>query len=304
MATYESFAGADEAKPVYPEIRKIGLGDVLDSLRRGLDDFWDHPSHYVFLGLIYPVIGVVLGMWATGANALPLFFPLLSGFALIGPLAAIGLYAISRRRERGEDSSWSQAFEVLRSPALPSIAALGVILLAVFMLWLIVAQGLYATLFGPGQPTAINDFLGRVFSTPEGWNLIVFGNAIGAVFAIVVLATTVVAFPLLLDRNVGVLAAIQTSVRATLRNPIPVLFWGLIVAVALILGSVPLLIGLAIVLPVLGHSTWHLYRKLVVPNPGPLPQRPPRRRHGRRYAADFPAVLIPWYHEGEEERTE
>ena len=274
MATYESFAGADEATAAYPEVRKISLGDVLDSLRRGLDDFWDHPSHYVFLGLIYPVAGIVLAMWSAGANALPLFYPLLTGFALIGPLAAIGLYAISRRRERGEDSSWSQAFEVLRSPALPSIAALGVILLAVFMLWLIVAQGLYATLFGPGQPTAINDFLGRVFSTPEGWNLIVFGNAIGAVFAIVVLATTVVAFPLLLDRNVGVLMAIQTSVRASLRNPLPVLFWGLIVAVALVLGSIPLLIGLAIVLPVLGHSTWHLYRKLVEPERGQAVRRP------------------------------
>lgn len=304
MAAYDASAATDEATPDYPQVRKIGIGDVTDSLRKGIGDFWDKPSHYVFLGLIYPVIGLVLAMWSAGANALPLFFPLLSGFALIGPLAAIGLYAISRRRERGEDNSWSQAFEVLRSPALPSIAALGVILLAVFMVWLIVAQGLYHTLFGPGQPTAINDFLGQVFSTQQGWTLIIFGNAIGAVFAIVVLATTVVAFPLLLDRNVGVPVAIQTSVRATLTNPIPVLFWGLIVVVALILGTVPLLIGLAIVLPVLGHSTWHLYRKLVVPNPAPLPQRPLRRVRGRRYAADFPAVLIPWYHEGEEERTE
>lgn len=304
MAAYDAFAGADEAKAVYPEVRKIGIGDVTDSLRKGIGDFWDKPSHYVFLGLIYPVVGLVLGMWATGANALPLFFPLLSGFALIGPFAAIGLYAISRRRERGEDSSWSHAFEVLHSPALPSIVALGVILLGVFMLWLVVAQGLYAALFGPGQPTAINDFLSQVFSTQQGWNLIIFGNAIGAAFAIVVLAATVVAFPLLLDRDVGVFVAIQTSVRATLMNPIPVLFWGLIVAVALILGTVPLLIGLALVLPILGHSTWHLYRKLIVPSRAPLPQRPPRRRYGRRYAADFPAVLIPWYHEGEEERPQ
>jgi uncharacterized membrane protein len=297
MATFHASTEA-EAAAVYPELRKIGIGDVVDSLRKGIDDFWDKPSHYVFLALIYPVIGVVLAMWSAGANALPLLYPLLSGFALVGPIAAIGLYAISRRRERGEDTSWSQAFEVLRSPALPSIAGLGVLLLLIFAVWLVVAQGLYQGLFGFRPPTAIGDFLTAVFSTPQGWTLIIAGNAIGAVFAVFTLATTVVAFPLLLDRNVGVPTAVQTSLRVTLMNPLAIAFWGLIVAVGLAIGTLTLFIGLAVVLPVLGHATWHLYRHAVVPNPAHLPQRPPRRRRGRRYAADFPAVLIPWYHEG------
>jgi uncharacterized membrane protein len=278
------------------------VGDVANCLRKGIDDFWDKPSHYVFLGLIYPVVGVVLAMWSAGANALPLLYPLMSGFALVGPIAAIGLYAISRRRELGEDTSWSHTFEVLRSPALASIGALGVLLLLVFTLWLVTAQSLYEGLFGPRPPTSTTDFLAEVFATPQGWTLIIAGNAIGALFAAVVLATTVVAFPLLLDRNVSVLVAIETSIRVTLANPLPIAFWGFIVAVGLIVGTLPLFIGLAVVLPVMGHSTWHLYRSVVVPSPGPLPQRQPRPRRGRRFAADFPAVLIPWYHEDVEDK--
>jgi uncharacterized membrane protein len=297
MASFSAVAEAGETA-IYPEVRRIGFGDVADSLRKGIDDFWDKPSHYVFLGLIYPVVGIVLALWSAGANALPLLYPLMAGFALVGPAAAIGLYAISRRRDLGQDASWGEAFEVLRSPALPSIAALGVLLLLVFTVWLITAQSLYEALFGPHPPMSITDFLTAVFSTQQGWMLIILGNALGAIFAAVVLATTVVAFPLLLDRNVGVPAAIETSIRVTLRNPLPIAFWGLIVAAGLVIGTLPVFIGLAVVLPVLGHSTWHLYRCAVVPSSGPLPQRQPRRVKGRRFAADFPAVLIPWYHEG------
>jgi uncharacterized membrane protein len=303
MATFHATGGADEATD-YPEVCKIGVDDIADSLRRGIEDFWDKPSHYVFLCLIYPVVGVVLAMWSAGANTLPLLYPLMSGFALVGPTAAIGLYAISRRRELGVDTSWSHAFEVLRSPALSSIAGLGVMLLLAFTLWLMAAQNLYQGLFGPHPPASVTDFLTEVLSTRRGWTLIVLGNAVGLVFAVVVLATTVVAFPLLLDRNVGLLVAVQTSVRVTLTNPFAIALWGLIVAVALVAGTLPLFIGLAFVLPVLGHSTWHLYRKAVVPNPAPLPQRPLRRPRGRRFAADFPAVLIPWYHEGEEDNSQ
>jgi uncharacterized membrane protein len=131
----------------------------------------------------------------------------------------------------------------------------------------------------------------RVLTTPAGWTLIIVGNGIGFLFAAAVLAISVVSFPLLLDRDVGAVVAVLTSVRATLKNPLVIAAWGLIVAALLLLGSLPLFVGLAVVMPVLGHSTWHLYRKLVEPGPqpGPEPPQPPRQR---RYAAQFPAALF------------
>ncbi|MEP7452147.1 DUF2189 domain-containing protein [Phyllobacterium sp. SB3] len=262
MANFHVIAGAD-AGVAHPDVRKITVGDVFTALRKGFDDFWEKPSHYVFLCLIYPVAGLVLMRWSSGANALPLIFPLMSGFALIGPLAAIGLYEISRRRERGMDTSWRHAREVIHSPAVPSILAVGAMLVAVFVAWLLIAQALYVNLFGETPPASIRVFMDQVFNTSEGWRMILLGNAIGFVFAVFVLCTTVIAFPFLLDRDGGAYAAIATSVRAVAKNPLPMIVWGLIVAAMLLVGFATLFVGLAIFIPVLGHATWHLYRAVV-----------------------------------------
>jgi len=138
----------------------------------------------------------------------------------------------------------------------------------------------------------IPDFLRRVFTTPEGWNLIIVGNLVGFVFAAGVLAISVVSFPLLLDRDVGVVVAVLTSVRAVIENPLQIAAWGLVVAALLVLGSLPLFMGLAVVMPVLGHASWHLYRKLVEPDPHPLRDRTPPAPSQKRYAAQFPAALF------------
>jgi uncharacterized membrane protein len=264
MANFHVLAGPNKKKAVaQPTVRQIRIADVFDALRRGLDDFWGKPSHYVFLCLIYPVIGVILITWTSGGNALQLIYPLITGFALLGPLAALGLYEISRRRELNLDSSWTHALEVRNSPAIPAIIAVGVLLLGLFVAWLLTAQALFNWLYGSDVPTSITAFVSDVFTTERGWTLILLGNAIGFLFALVVLSTTVIAFPLLLDRDVGAYAAIETSARVMIANPVPIVLWGLIVAIALVAGSLPLFVGLAIVIPVLGHSTWHLYRKVV-----------------------------------------
>ncbi|MGA0596157.1 DUF2189 domain-containing protein [Enterovirga sp. CN4-39] len=249
--------------PDVPAIRQLEVADLKDALRRGYDDFTKMPSHLVFLGLIYPVFGICLAALTFSANALPLLFPLVSGFALIGPFAAIGLYELSRRREQGLSTSAADVFAVLQSPALVSILAMGVLLLVVLVCWLATAQALYHAIYGDLVPEAYDDFLWEVVTTPRGWTLIVLGHVLGFLYALAVFSMCVVSFPMLLDRNVGVGTAILTSVEVVRRNPRIMATWALIIAALVMIGSAPLLVGLAIVLPVLGHASWHLYRRAV-----------------------------------------
>ncbi|AWM85557.1 DUF2189 domain-containing protein [Microvirga sp. 17 mud 1-3] len=246
-----------------PVVRTIGVADLKEALRRGIDDFLAMPTHAFFIALIYPVLGLVLAGAIFGNNVLPLLFPLVAGFALVGPFAAVGLYELSRRRERGEEIALTRASQVLRSPSIGSIAALGALLLLILFLWLATAQALYHTIFGNYRPVSLTGFLQEVLTTRQGWTLILIGNAIGLAFSAIVLSISVVSFPLLLDRNVSVATAVQTSLQAVGANPGPMVLWGLIVAVMLFVGFIPFFFGLAVVIPILGHATWHLYRRVV-----------------------------------------
>jgi uncharacterized membrane protein len=250
------------------EVRKISTTDVVDALIQGFEDFWEHPSHYAFAGLLYPIMMTVVGFWVSGQNVLPLLYPLATGFALLGPFIALIFYEISRRQELGLNTSWKHGFEALYSPALPSIAVVGLVLCALFITWLIVAQVLFTELFGNGAPASLTALFREIFTTVDGWILIVAGNVIGFLFAAEVLCISVVSFPLMLDRHVAPHLAIETSIRVTRTNLVPITLWGLIVAGLLALGMATLFVGLVIVMPVLGHATWHLYRKLIVPQPG------------------------------------
>lgn len=281
-----------EATRELPAVRTIMPSDLLEALAKGVDDFWAMPTHVIFLSLIYPIAGLAIARWTFGYDIVPMLYPLLAGFALIGPFAAVGLYELSRRREMGLDTSWRHAFDIVHSPSLWSIVALGLLLLAIFGVWLAVAHGLYVGHFGEDErPVALAEFFHRIFSTPEGHNLIWRGNTIGLLFALASFALSAVSFPLLLDRNVGMATAIVTSIRVILKNPLSMTLWGLIVALGLAIGSLPFLFGLAVVMPILGHATWHLYRKVVVPDAGPRPEFHPRPREPR-YAADFPSALF------------
>ena len=277
---------------VRPAIRRITPSDLLHALRSGLDDFTAMPSHAVFLCVIYPLIGLFLIAMTIGQAMLPLAFPIAAGFALIGPFAAIGLYELSRRREAGLDSNSTHAFDVLYSPSRGAILALGLLLMAMFLIWLAVAQAIYIAFFGYHAPASIGQFVSDVFTTRAGWGLIVVGTGVGFVFAAVVLTMSAVSFPLLLDRDVGAAVALYTSISVVMANPVTMALWGLIVAVLLVAGSLPLFLGLPVVMPILGHATWHLYRRAVEPDPNPHPDYQPRdSRH--RSAADFPAALFP-----------
>lgn len=253
-------AGAGSSRPA---VRRIAVEDLREVLAKGLDDFRTFRTDVAFVCVIYPMVGIILAAFAFRTDLVPLLFPLGSGFALIGPVAAVGLYEMSRRREQGIAATWADAFGMIRSPSFGAIVALGLVLLGIFLLWLGAAQTIYLLTLGPEPPSSITGFARDVFTTGAGWALIIFGMGVGFAFALVVLTLSVVSFPMLLDRDVGVGTAIWTSVRVVAANPRPMAAWGMIVAGGLVIGSIPLLLGLIVIMPVLGHATWHLYRKVV-----------------------------------------
>ena len=259
-AKHRPAAAIDQSTPA---IRRITTRDLTDALREGAGDLGVVREDVAFVALIYPIAGLVLADLLLNHDLLPLIFPLASGFALLGPVASIGVYEISRRHERGAKVTWADAFGVLRAPALGSIFGLGLILLAIFLAWLAAAYGIYRLTLGPAPPSSLGGFLRDVLTTRAGWAMIAIGLGVGLVFAVAALVISVVSFPLLLDHGGGIGRAIATSARAVADNPRPMALWGLIVAVLLALGSLPALVGLILIIPWLGHATWRLYRKMI-----------------------------------------
>lgn len=247
-----------------PAVRRIRVSELREVLAAGLRDFGAFRSDVAVICIIYPLAGLILAHAAFGQDLIPLLFPLAAGFALLGPFAALGLYEMSRQREQRADVGWRSAFAVLRSPAIGSIVLLGLALAVLFLLWLAAAWAIFAATLGPEPPSSLAGFVEDVFGTAAGWTMIVAGCLVGFLFALGALAISLVSFPLLLDRDAGIDVAVRTSLRAMRVNPGPVALWGLIVATGLVLGAIPLLLGLIVVMPVLGHATWHLYRRLVL----------------------------------------
>jgi len=248
------------AGPAPLEIRKLSLGDMKDALAAGYDDLKHSRTDALLMAVIYPIAGVVIAGVVVMQGLLPFVFPLLAGFALLGPLATLWFAALSRQRERG-DESVAGVFNSARRKPIQNLSAIAVLM---FLAWNAVAGLIYYLTLGSSQEAVGSPFFVRVFTTGAGWELIVIGCLTGAVFALGTLAISVISFPMIIDRPVTAAQAISASVHALSRNPVFVLGWGVVVAAGLILGSIPCLLGLAVVLPVLGHATWHVYRKMVV----------------------------------------
>jgi uncharacterized membrane protein len=262
-ATTYLFPPTEKSASTKIVIRSITTADLRIALARGFSDFDTRPTHLFILCAIYPVVGIIFARLTFGYEVLPILFPLVSGFALVAPLAATGLYELSRRREQGLDFSWWHVFDVLHCPSIRSLVLLGAVMSVVFFAWLFAAQSIYHLYFGNWEPASISDFLFQIFRTDSGLKLIVVGCGVGFVFAVVSMSMTVISIPMLLDVNVGVITAFRTSIRVVFANPVTMAIWGCIVVAALLIGSLPIFVGLAVVLPVLGHSTWHLYRRAV-----------------------------------------
>lgn len=263
MAIENPVSAVDTPSTVQPKINDIGTSDVINALTKGIADFNAMPTHLAFLAIIYPILMVVIIRTFAGYDVLPLVFPLIAGSTLLGPLAATGMYELSRRREFDLDISRRHAFDPLKFHAVTSIALLGGIQLVIYILWMGAAHSIYVQIFGATLPQSLSGFAADVFLSGPGWQLILIGSGVGFVFAFVVLTISAISFPMLLHRDCGVFQAVQTSIQVTAANPKTMLVWGAIVVSGLFLGAVPLFVGLAVVMPVLGHATWHLYRAAV-----------------------------------------
>ncbi len=253
-----------------PAVRSVGLGGIRRALSGGFADFRANPLHRMFVVLVYPILGLLLGWLASGAGTLPLLYPVAAGFAIVGPLASVGLYEISRRRELGLPSSWFSEFAVFRAPRLGAIIEIGLLLAVLFVMWLLAANGIYNnTLRGMGS-NSIKVLLQSALTTRDGWILFAAGTGVGFLCAVAALSVGVVSLPLLLDRDLGgvteeqAAAAIETSVRAVIANPVAMAAWGVVVVFGLMFGALTALVGLLLVMPILGHATWHLYRQIIV----------------------------------------
>jgi uncharacterized membrane protein len=262
MTSSRILAGERTNQPV---VCKITNADLLAAFVNGCLDFWEAPTHMVFLSLIYPAVGLFAGRLLIGADVAPMLAPLAVGFALIGPFAAVGLFEFSRRRERGLPVSWRHAFGIWQSPSRDALLGLGAVLTLLFLAWMASARAIYLSFLGDVEAETSADVAQILFATPAGVTMLLVGSVVGLVFAAAALTLGVVSIPLLLDRPVGVATAIDTSVRAVMANPGTMALWGAMVATVLAVGALPALIGLSVVMPVLAHASWHLYRRVVLP---------------------------------------
>lgn len=246
-----------------PRVRDIGIEDIRIALRKGVDDFVALRSDVMLAVVLYPLIGLFLAAWVVSSGQYHALFPLLAGFPLVGPVAAVGLYEMSRRRERGEPANWAAILDTLRGAVLGPVILMACLLGVVFFAWLYSAAVIWQATLGSQSYDSFTVLLSDVFNTAAGWRLLVIGTVVGFVLATLALCISIVTFPMLLDRRVGVPVALATSMEVVRRNPATVALWGLIVALTLAIGMIPLFVGLIIALPILGHASWHLYRAAV-----------------------------------------
>jgi uncharacterized membrane protein len=249
-----------------PAVRRISASDVAESVSLGLADFRAHPAIGMSVGLLFALGGVIVVSTVFLLGVPYLAYPLAAGFVLIGPFAALALYEVSRRRSAGEPVSAGEVARVLL--ARPEVKWMAFVTLFIFLMWMYQIRLLIALFLGIGASfSTMQDFLRAVLGTPEGLAFLAIGNAVGALLSLIVFTLTVVSFPLLLDRDIDFVTAMIASVKAVIVNPVVMIGWAAIVTLLLVASIASGFIGLVVVLPVLGHATWHLYRRLIEPAP-------------------------------------
>lgn len=259
----ETIAAPPAPKP--PKVRRIERADIAEALRLGIEDFRAAPSCGLAIGAAVGLIGLAIVASATWLHVSWLIYPFAIGFPLVGPFLAVGLYEVSRRRERGEVATWGQVWPAIWAQRGRELSWMAFVMLFVFWVWMYQIRLLIAIFLGSKSFSTLDKFMTVVTTTPEGWMFLAVGHVVGAALSLVLFSITVISIPLLLERDVDFVTALITSVQAVFLNPPVMLGWGLIVTLLVVIGSLPFFAGLVLVIPILGHATWHIYKKAVVP---------------------------------------
>lgn len=245
-----------------PIVRRITRNDIAEAIGAGLRDFQARPIYGLVFGGLYALGGLAILFSITALQMTYLAYPLAAGFALLGPFVAVGLYEVSRRHETGEAISFGGLWRTVRGRS--EVAWMAFVTLFLFIIWMYQVRLLMALLLGINTTfSTLPQFFEVVLTTREGLMFLAIGNVIGAVLSIILFSLTVVSFPLLLDRDVDFVTAMITSVRAVVASPVPMIAWALIIVMLLTVSALPAFLGLILTLPVLGHTSWHLYRRIV-----------------------------------------
>jgi uncharacterized membrane protein len=255
-----------ERRPDPTRVTAITFDAIVDALGAGMRDFRRAPLFGLFFGGVYALGGIVVLLTASALHMSYLSYPLAIAFGLIGPFIAVGLYEVSRRLEKGEPLDWPGVLGVIWAQRRRELAWMAFVVLFVQIMWMYQVRLLLALFLGFQSFASFSAFVEVVVTTPEGLMFLLIGNIVGAALSVVLFSLTVVSFPMLLDREVDFITAMITSVRAVVTSPVPMIGWALVITVTLLLSMLPVFAGLLVTLPVLGHTTWHLYRRLV-PDP-------------------------------------
>ena len=256
------------------EVRAVTVADLRASLLWGATDFARAPAIGLAIGALFTLVGIAITL-ALAVWHLPwMIYPFAIGFPLIGPFAAVGLYEVSRRLEAGQRPDWPAVLTVIWAQRRREISWMAFTMLFIFWMWMYQVRLLMALTLGRMSYATLDRFVEVVLTTPQGWTFLAVGHVVGAALSLLLFSVTVIAMPLLLDREVDFITAMITSVRAVLASPLVMLGWGVVVTIAVLAACLPFFVGLLIVLPVLGHATWHLYRRAVA-FPGTQGLRPP-----------------------------
>ena len=247
-----------------PEVKALSFSDIFACFQQGISDFRHAPFFGLFFGGIFAFGGLLIiqsmYVWEKGW----MIYPLVIGFPLIGPFAAVGLYEVSRRRSEDLPLRWNEILRVVSLQTSREIPWMAFVMLFIFWVWIYQVRLLLALFLGRMSFTSFGSFFEIITTTPQGLTFIIVGHVVGACFALFMFSVTVISIPLLLDRDVDFITAMITSIKTVVASPVVMLSWGVFVTLAVMFSFLPLFLGLLIVLPVLGHTTWHLYKRAVV----------------------------------------
>jgi uncharacterized membrane protein len=251
-----------------PKVNKVTAADISASLKAGFSDFLARPFMSGFFGLFYATFGILLVWTLVGFGKIWMIVPAVVAFPLVAPFAAAGLYEMSRRLQKREVFGWTDILTVMTNQRKREMGWMAFVTLFILWVWFYQFRTVLVIVLQNSSFSDLPGFLNTVFFTPAGWTFLAIGTCIGAVLSAVLFSVTVVAMPMLLERDIDFVSAMITSVRVVTENPMVMLTWAAIISVTMLLSLVPAFLGLIFTLPILGHTTWHLYQRAVTPADG------------------------------------